>query len=52
MNHQSLEAKRIIKEAYQSLRQGDRRAARRLAEQAAALAPQKEEPWLLLAASR
>ena len=50
MNQQSLEAKRFIKEAYQSLRQGDRRAARRLAEQAAALAPQKEEPWLLLAA--
>jgi lipoprotein-anchoring transpeptidase ErfK/SrfK len=50
MNHQSLEAKQIIKEAYQALRLGDRRTARRLAEQAAALAPEQEQPWLLLAA--
>jgi uncharacterized membrane-anchored protein len=34
----------------EALRQGDKRAARRWAERAASLAPESEEPWLLLAA--
>lgn len=50
MNQQSHDSKRIIKAAYQALKNGDRRTARRLAEQAAALSPLQEEPWLLLAA--
>jgi lipoprotein-anchoring transpeptidase ErfK/SrfK len=36
--------------AQQALQRGDRRVARRLAEKAAALAPDSEEPWLILAA--
>lgn len=43
-------AQPAIREAYRALRKGDRQAARRWAEQAAALAPESEEPWLLLAA--
>lgn len=43
-------AQQAIRQAYQALMRGERRQARRLAEQAAALAPQSEEPWLLLAA--
>ena len=43
-------AQPAIREAYRALRRGDRRAARRWAEQAAGLAPESEEPWLLLAA--
>ena len=43
-------AQPAIREAYRALRKGDRQAARRWAEQAAALAPGSEEPWLLLAA--
>jgi lipoprotein-anchoring transpeptidase ErfK/SrfK len=43
-------ARQAIRQAYQALRQGDRRAARRWAEQAAALAPDQEDPWLILAA--
>jgi lipoprotein-anchoring transpeptidase ErfK/SrfK len=40
----------LIRRYQQALRSGDRRLARRLAEQAAALAPQREESWLMLAA--
>lgn len=43
-------SQQTIQEAYKALRSGDRRKARRLAEQAAALSPGREEPWLLLAA--
>ena len=50
MKQQSTESQQIIKDAYQALQNGDRRTARRLAEQAAALSPHQEEPWLLLAA--
>jgi lipoprotein-anchoring transpeptidase ErfK/SrfK len=42
-------AQSAVRQAYLALRKGDRRAARRWAEQAAALAPQLEEPWLILA---
>lgn len=37
-----------LERAYQALRAKDHTAARRWAEQAVALAPQREEPWLLL----
>jgi LysM repeat protein len=43
------EAQTLIDAAMQALKNGDRLAARRFAEQAAALAPQMEQPWLLLA---
>jgi hypothetical protein len=43
-------ALRAVREAQGALRRGDRRAARRWAERAAALAPHREEPWLILAA--
>lgn len=51
MNFTPPSAKQAIQNAYQALRKGDRQLARRWAEQAAALAPQSEEPWLLLAAA-
>jgi lipoprotein-anchoring transpeptidase ErfK/SrfK len=44
------QAQRTLQQAYQALQRGDRRSARRLAEKAAALAPEREEPWLFLAA--
>lgn len=50
MNSPHSPAQRAIREAYHALRQGDRRTARQWAEQAAALAPGLEEPWLLLGA--
>lgn len=50
MNKPHSSAQRAIREAYHALRQGDRRSARRWAEQAAVLAPGLEEPWLLLGA--
>lgn len=39
----------FIEAATHAIKMGNRRAARRYAEQAAALAPQAEQPWLLLA---
>jgi len=39
-----------IQQARQALKRGNRRAARRWAEQAASLSPEKEEPWLIMAA--
>jgi LysM repeat protein len=39
----------FIEAAMHAMKMGDRRTARRYAEQAAALAPQAEQPWLLLA---
>lgn len=43
-------ASRAIGAARDALRQGDRQAARRWAHQAAVLSPDREEPWLILAA--
>ena len=40
----------LIQQAAQALQQGDRLKARQLASQAAHLAPELEEPWLILAA--
>jgi lipoprotein-anchoring transpeptidase ErfK/SrfK len=39
-----------IQQARQALKRGDRRSARRWAERAATLAPNQEEPWLIIAA--
>jgi lipoprotein-anchoring transpeptidase ErfK/SrfK len=44
------EAQISLRQARQALSQGDRRLARQLAERAAELAPQLEDPWLVLAA--
>lgn len=43
-------ASRAIRAAQNALRRGDRRAARRWAQQAVTLSPGREEPWLILAA--
>ena len=49
MTPDSLTAQQAIRTAYGALRRGDRRAARRWAEEAARLDPQSEEAWLILA---
>jgi len=50
MNAELLQAQQALQNAREALRSGDRNAARRWAEQAARLAPQLEDPWLILAA--
>ena len=50
MDVKHLQAQNAIQNARIALRDGDRSAARRFAEQAAQLAPQLEDPWLILAA--
>jgi len=50
MNPKLPQAQEAIQNAREALRGGDRSAARRWAEQAAQLAPQLEDPWLILAA--
>jgi len=50
MNAELLQAQKALQNAREALRSGDRSAARRWAEQAAKLAPQLEDPWLILAA--
>lgn len=50
MNAELLQAQKSLQNAREALRSGDRNAARRWAEQAARLAPQMEDPWLILAA--
>lgn len=50
MNVNDLKAQEYIRYAREALRSGNRGAARRWAEQAAQLAPQMEDPWLILAA--
>lgn len=50
MNANLLQAQQFIQYARKALRSGERGAARRWAEQAAELAPQLEDPWLILAA--
>ena len=49
-NHDQSHANDLLIKAQEALRLGDRLSARRLAEQAANIAPDWEEPWLLLAA--
>jgi len=50
MNAELIQAQKAIQSAREALRDGNRSAARRWAEQAANLAPQLEDPWLILAA--
>jgi lipoprotein-anchoring transpeptidase ErfK/SrfK len=50
MNPNHIAAFRAIEKAQQALRQGDKLAARECAVQAAQLAPDREEPWLMMAA--
>ncbi|MBN1451622.1 MAG: hypothetical protein JW963_11455, partial [Anaerolineales bacterium] len=50
MNPTLPQAQEAIRNAREALRSGDHSAARRWAEQAAQLAPQLEDPWLILAA--
>jgi lipoprotein-anchoring transpeptidase ErfK/SrfK len=50
MNAELIQAQKAIQNAREALRDGDRSAARHWAEQAAKLAPQLEDPWLILAA--
>ncbi len=50
MNASIAQAEHALQQAQIALKAGDKRTARRWAEQAAALAPEQEEPWLLLAA--
>ena len=49
MNAELVQAQKAIQNAREALRDGNRGAARRWAEQAAKLAPQLEDPWLILA---
>jgi LysM repeat protein len=49
MSTQTPSALTLINAANHALKEGDRRTARRLAEQAAALDPHLEQPWLILA---
>lgn len=50
MNTEFAQAQNALQNAREALRDGNRGAARRWAEQAAKLAPQLEDPWLILAA--
>ena len=50
MNAELVQAQKALQNAREALRDGNRGAARRWAEQAAKLAPQLEDPWLILAA--
>jgi lipoprotein-anchoring transpeptidase ErfK/SrfK len=45
-----IKSRQIIDQARTALQNGDRAQARRLAEEAARLTPQSEDPWLILAA--
>jgi lipoprotein-anchoring transpeptidase ErfK/SrfK len=50
MNSDSASIQQALLNARRAIQQGDRQAARRWAEMAAALRPDLEEPWLILAA--
>ena len=49
MKPETVSLHQLLLNAQQAMQRGDRQTARRLAEKAAALAPDREEPWLLLA---
>ncbi|MDI6769720.1 MAG: L,D-transpeptidase [Anaerolineales bacterium] len=49
MNREPISAQQAIQNARQELQNGNRQAARRWAELAAAVAPEMEAPWLILA---
>src|SRR5512137_1578889 len=50
MNERFIESRKIIAQAREALKRGNMTEARQLAERAAELAPQSEDPWLILAA--
>ena len=50
MNPDPESARKTLLNAQQAMQHGDRQAARRLAEKAIELAPDSEDPWLILAA--
>src|SRR5512147_199722 len=50
MNERFIESRKIIAKAREALKRGNMTEARQLAERAAELAPQNEDPWLILAA--
>ncbi len=50
MNAQFNDARLLVEKAREALRNGNRNEARQLAERAASLAPNMEDPWLILAA--
>jgi lipoprotein-anchoring transpeptidase ErfK/SrfK len=50
MNDDLMKSRQAVDQARIALRDGDRTAARQWAEKAAQLAPQSEDPWLILAA--
>jgi LysM repeat protein len=50
MNQTLIQAQQAVQNAREALRAGDRKTTRHWAELAASLAPDTEEPWLLLAA--
>jgi len=50
MNPEPVSVQQAIENARQAMQRGNRKDARRWAEKAAALAPDLEEPWLILAA--
>ena len=51
MNTKLIEARENVIKAREALRRGDKKSARQLGEQAALLAPEMEDVWLVLAAS-
>ena len=51
MNNQFIEARELVAKARESLRRGDKTSAQQLGEQAALLAPDMEDVWLVLTAS-
>lgn len=51
MNTKYIEAREYVIKAREALRRGDKKSARGLGEQAALLAPEMEDVWLVLAAS-
>jgi hypothetical protein len=51
MNSKIIEARECVIKAREALRRGDPQSARQLGEQAALLAPDMEDAWLVLAAS-
>ncbi len=50
MNERFIESRKVLANAREALKRGDMTRARQLAERAAELAPQSEDPWLILAA--
>jgi lipoprotein-anchoring transpeptidase ErfK/SrfK len=51
MNNQIIEARELVAKARESLRRGDKASARQMGEQAALLAPDMEDVWLVLTAA-